>query len=185
MEKTVSITIDIPLSKVSQLSDFVENLLSDKQTEHAAIIPKQTSIVDIRQANDDKDKDNPPTEKKVFKDLGKSTKDIFIPWDERIHRKSKKKSVNGRWLLKPNLDKLTLLPQVEAELAELVGENHDIQSTMTYNDLINMVLRAKRESRISDKEINQACDIVGIERFGVLAVKTQLIPKMAKVLNLD
>jgi hypothetical protein len=39
-----------------------------------------------------------------------------IPWDERIHASSKSKNADQTWRYKKGVDRITLVPQVEAEL---------------------------------------------------------------------
>lgn len=177
-KNTVELKITLPAHKLRQLADYLDKLLSDKPS---VIIDKQppTEV-------EPKLREETPAEKKI--ELGKSSNGMLIPWDQRIHNKNRNKTSLGAWRIKPKIDRENLLPHVESELIEAMGEIAEPDKDGTihkFTDLLPLVQAAKASGLIDDDKINKACSKLKLDKFADIVLEPALVPKMAKLLDLD
>jgi len=96
-------------------------------------------------------------------------------------------------------DKKTLVPQVEAELKSVPVNPQQPTPSMfagdtappppvaeqlagpptTFTELIPLITAGKTSGKISDGDIANACAALGLEKFGSLAIRTDLIAQFA------
>ncbi len=120
-----------------------------------------------------------------------------LPWDERIHANTKTKDVKGRWKYLRGVDKVTLVPQVEAELKAMMREPATeetppppaapettaapaSQTVTTFAQLITAI----QTQHISEENYQAAINKHGIQSLALLGARPDLIPVVAADLGL-
>lgn len=147
--------------------------------------PPEPPVTDIPPPPDETVTDTPPPPD--MSNLAKGQKGQMIPWDERIHATSKSINADGTWRLKQKVDKDTLVPMVEAELAASVPPPPPPSTDgkpSTFGELLPVVTKMKADGALTDEMLASACEKVGLTQFGQIAVKPELIPQFVEALGL-
>lgn len=137
-------------------------------------------------------------------ELGKGLNGQMIPWDARIHGKAKKKNADDSWRLLQGVDRVGLVPQVEAELVavmaaapkpvgtvvETVAQTGDVPppppvstGPSTFIELLPLVTAGKASGSLTDEKINSTCGELGIPNLGALVNRSDLVSKAAELLE--
>ena len=128
-----------------------------------------------------------------------------LPWDERIHSKAKGKDVKGNWKYLRGVDRDVLVPQVEAELRAMMGEDTPepvteapaatpqppvtpsapattapSASVTTFAQLVTGITT----NQIPEERVNAVIANVGLSNFALLGARADLIPTVAGHLGL-
>ena len=131
-----------------------------------------------------------------------------LPWDNRIHAESKAKIADGSWRKKRNVDP-ALVAQVEAELRQVMGApsaplvastvpsapTHPLATAVVppppapvevgqdpraqFVALIGRASAAIQAGKVTQEEINQACQAVGVPALPLLANRLDLVATVA------
>lgn len=124
-----------------------------------------------------------------------------IPWDSRIHAKSKTKNTDGNWKLARGIDislvdtvvnellgKIPVVPSppplekssISPEIPKSMEDNFEQQS---FDHFVSKLTQYLREGKTTRREVNQACETVGLENFTELQHVPELIPQVLKKLE--
>lgn len=118
----------------------------------------------------------------VEPDAGAEVDARGIPFDPRIHARTKVKKANGEWRMKRNVDK-ALVGQVEAELkgADLAPPPPPAPDKpvelMTFKDFMTLVKGAGYDTI---EKMNTLAQGLGLTSIAILATKPELIPDAVK-----
>lgn len=122
-----------------------------------------------------------------------------IPWDSRIHAKSKTKNADGNWKLARGveiaevdrvvnelLQKPTVVPPVPTAPiinSEIPKSMMDKFEQQNFDYFVSRLTEYLREGKTTRMEVNNACETVGLENFTELQHVPELIPQVLKKLE--
>ena len=129
----------VPVEKrVSELKEEItDDIESDNEKLDANPFASASTPPEIVQANRQVDPPvviTPLPSATNEKELAKSSNGQMIPWDVRIHAKSKKINADGSWRVKPGIDRDEFLPAIEDEIVQAMNaspKQEDVSAAVT------------------------------------------------------
>lgn len=191
-------TAVIPTSESAPTEETVAKAPSPVAEPEVANVPTPPAPPAIEQPA----ADVPPPPPAATPEMAKGLCGKLIPWDARIHGKSKNTNADGSWRLKQGIDRDEFVPEVEAELVaameapaapEAVEPKPSLfdqqapaapSTPTTFTELLPLVTAAKSTGKLSDEDLKGALDELGLPQFGMIATRTDLIPRFCELLEL-
>jgi hypothetical protein len=123
-----------------------------------------------------------------------------IPWDARIHIKSKAKNPNGTWKIRRDIDlkiveeisqqiKLTLVgapppPRDKTKTTfQQVASGEPIERPLDWGGLMLKITSMVQAGKLTQKQVAEAVQSVGIPSLPVLPTRPDLIPQVALLID--
>lgn len=118
-----------------------------------------------------------------------------LPWDSRIHSRSKALNADGTWRMKRGITD-TLIAQVTVELQRLMAipspaavpappapVQTDSNAQENFVALIQRASIAVSQGKITQAQLQKCCDAVGIPSIPMLGARLDLVPQVANLVD--